>query len=117
MLHAAAMEVARRAMRARICPECTDRPAGSESDGPDTPRSCEGECTIFINLSKVRDIVHDVSDPSVGPYERAARELVCLQCDARPTSGDFCDGRTTQACPLSRYLAEVVDTLERLPKA
>ena len=106
------LELMKRAVRARVCPQCSQRPPGSESLGPHVPRSCEPECTIFVHLPAIRDIAAQTNRPSLGPYEHAVRELICQTCEASPTAGDFCDGRSTRSCPLSRYLGDVIETLE-----
>ncbi len=110
------LEVMQCAIRTRICVQCYQRPEGSESQGPTVPRECEPQCTIFIHLPTLRQIVDTTHDPALRPYETAIYEMVCQQCEASPTSGDFCADRTTQSCPLSRYTAMVIDTLERLPQ-
>lgn len=102
-----------RTIRSRICPQCFNRPKGSESLKPDQPRTCEPVCTIFIHLPKVRQVVLKVHDPSVGPYEKALVEEVCEgACTSSPTSGDFCSERTTRRCPLATYVTDVVSLIE-----
>jgi hypothetical protein len=108
---------AQHAVRANVCTSCQFRPEGSEAWDAHTRRPCEDECTIFINLPKLRTIVHDVHDPQLGPYERATRELVCLECQSNPTAGDYCADRSTAHCPLAVYMRDVVDVLERLDRS
>jgi len=107
---------AQHAVRAKICPSCQFRPEGSESWDAHTRRPCEDDCTIFLNLLKLRGIVHDVHDDSLAPYERATRELVCQECQSSPTSGDYCADRTNADCPLAVYMRDVVDVLERMDR-
>ncbi len=116
MQHLPTLEVAQRAIRQSVCTKCTDRPSGSEKLGPDEPRSCQGACTVFINLPKLMDVAKKVTATTLGPYENAVRTVVCEKCESSPTSGDFCAERTTRDCPLSRYMNVVVETLERLVK-
>ena len=108
------LEVMQRAMRAEICPNCHLRPPGSETLRPYQPRSCEPQCTIFGNLPMLKQIVDQYGDRAIGPYQRAMNELICMECDANPTSGDYCSDRTTQYCPLARYAGSVVSVLERV---
>ena len=114
MQHLTPLDVAQRALRARICRECFKRLPGSETLGPNEARSCEPECTVFLHLPRILEIAAEVRDPTLGPYDHAVRELICQVCNASPTSGDYCSERSTVNCPLARYLGEVVDTLESL---
>lgn len=109
-----APELAQRAIRSRICVQCWQRPAGSESLPPTQPRSCEPACPIFENLPSLHRIARAIKDDSIAPYEQAMRRMICEQCEASPDSGEFCGDRTTRSCPLSRYAGEVVDVLEHL---
>lgn len=112
MRHKPALEVMQRAIRAQICTQCSQRPKGSEALPPTVSRSCEPECSIFVHLPEVKRIAEKLHESSMAPYERAVQELVCQTCNVSPTAGDFCDGRTSRNCPLSRYLNRVVETLE-----
>lgn len=111
------LELAQRAIRSRVCTQCFKRPAGSETLGPDRPRVCESECSIFVNLPTVQQIAETIDDPIMGPYEVAMRDMVCQECAASPTSGDYCEERRTVQCPLARYAPMVIETLERLVSA
>lgn len=109
------MDVIKRALRSRICPQCHARPTGSEQLSPDQPRSCEPGCSIFLHLPRVRDIVMTVHDPSLGPYEHALVENVCEKsCDVSATAGDFCAERSVRRCPLATYAGQVVEVIERV---
>lgn len=116
MQQLSALDVARRALRARICPTCSDRPPDSEQLGPAVARSCESRCTIFMHLPLLCEIASRVAGDTMAPYERAAREIICQTCDATPSGGDYCADRSSRKCPLSRYMGEVVETLEALQK-
>lgn len=110
------LDVMTRALRAEVCPQCSQR----QPLGPwplNQPRPCEKDCTIFINLPKLRIIAEQVRSPGLGPYEYAIQELICQACHSSPTAGDYCADRTTRDCPLSRYSDLVVDVLERVEKA
>lgn len=112
MQHLPWREVAGRAVRGAVCVECHNRPPGSESLGNDKPRTCENDCSIFLNLDTLIQIAGRYSDPTMRPYERAVRELICQSCEQSPTAGDFCAERTRLTCPLNRYAHLVVDALE-----
>ncbi len=114
MQHLPTLEVMKRGLRAEVCPQCSQRePAGG--DWPfDEPRPCEPGCTIFLNLPRLRLIVHRIHSESLAPYEDAMRELICQSCQSHHTAGDFCAPRATRQCPLSRYASLVVDALEKV---
>jgi len=46
--------------------------------------------------------------------DKAAEQVVCETCHARPTSGEFCAAFSSRTCPLSRYGREVIDLLQRM---
>ncbi|MCC6581285.1 MAG: hypothetical protein IT440_12690 [Phycisphaeraceae bacterium] len=115
MLNLPRSQVIERAVRQRICTQCFNRPEGSETLGPDEPRPCQPNCTIFINLPRLVDVTQRVHSPSMSPYERVVGNEICeTTCEASATSGDYCGERTTRACPLSRYMREVLETIERV---
>ena len=114
MQHKPTLEVMQRAIRAEICPTCHLRPPGSETMRPSQPRNCEPQCTIFKSLPTLNQIVDQIDDETMIPYQHAMEELICLECDANPTSGDYCSDRTTQYCPLARYAGSVVSVLQRV---
>ena len=58
------IELAKRAMRLRVCRTCIRRPEGSESFGPIVPRGCESSCPNFLNVSALQDITHDIETHS-----------------------------------------------------
>ena len=86
MQHLPLLDVSARALRAEVCAKCVDRPPDSESLGPDQPRVCEPECSIFNNLPRLLGIAARYDDTMVGRYEEATRELVCQKCQASPTA-------------------------------
>lgn len=111
------LQLMQRALRTNICRQCSQRPQGSESLDADTPRACEPDCTVFVHLPRLREIVSRIpaDDVTLSRYERAVNELICQVCESSPTAGDYCGDRATRNCPLSRYLNRVVETLERVP--
>lgn len=116
MQHVPTLDLMQRALRTNICRQCWQRPTGSETLGADQPRTCEGECTIFRNLPRLRQIALTIDDPTLNRYEQATQELICQVCDASATAGDYCDQRSTRNCPLSRYLNLVIETLSKIPE-
>jgi len=108
-----ALSSMQQAIRGNICIVCYRRPQGSETLGPDVPRSCEGECTIFLNLGTLKEIA-DASSPGPGNWQRAMRELICRTCEQTPQPGDDCPANAARTCPLSRYAARVVQVLEHV---
>jgi hypothetical protein len=108
------LEVAQRALRQRVCTQCSDRPAGSETLSPSEARECETKCAIFTHLPKVQHVVVTTTGMTLGPYEQNIRDQVCQFCELGSMSGDWCDDRMTRVCPLSRYTSLDIETLERL---
>lgn len=117
MQHLPTLEVMKRAVRAEVCPQCSQREPEGEWPHLDKPRPCEAGCTIFLNLPRLRLIVHRQHSASMTPYEEAMRELICQSCQSHHTAGDYCAPRSTRSCPLSRYADLVVDVLERVDSA
>ena len=117
MQHTPIQTVAARAIRAKVCTQCYQRPAGSEALGPTIPRSCETDCSIFRNLAKLEGIAAHVKDPGLDAYEQAVRKYVCQRCTLSPSAGEFCAEYANRTCPLSRYLGDVIEVLARVPKA
>ena len=108
------IEVARQALRQHVCLKCYMRPAGSEALPPTAARSCEPECPIFLSLPTLVRIDVQVKDETMGRYERAVRDLICQTCMATPTAGDYCVGQMTRSCPLSLYLREAIEALDKI---
>ena len=94
------------AFRQIICTKCVKRPAGSERLTPHDARSCEPECTIFINQEKLQQAalahVH---------YETAIRNMVCQSCLKSVTAGDYCADNLVRSCPLSMYGGDAINTI------
>src|SRR4051794_40591052 len=108
------IELMRRAVRQKVCTHCWQRPPGSESDPPDTARSCEAICTIFENLPQLAAIAHKTRNDPLPPLEMFVRHSICQGCEACESAGDFCHDRLTRDCPLSRYTEETIAALEPL---
>jgi hypothetical protein len=108
------MDSIERAVRGAVCPACYQRPPGSETLGNDVPRSCQGQCPIFLNLPKLyRIAVHkDTSTP--GALDKQIKDTICPDCTVSPTHGEFCAEFMARTCPLSRFSAEVVILIETL---
>jgi hypothetical protein len=106
-----ALEVAKLAVRSKICPDCYQRPVGSESLGL-VARSCEAHCTIFQSLPLLLTATQQT--PAEMSLDRVMREFVCKGCQASPTAGDFCAEGLTRTCPLSRYAATVLQILSSI---
>lgn len=114
MQHLPMLEAARRAFRSRICPVCPQRPHGSEKLPPTEPRSCEPQCSIFLNEEKLRDIAHASPIERHPDLELAIRNEICMCCTLDPSSGDFCGERLNRTCPLSVFGAQAIGILEGL---
>lgn len=104
--------VLRRALRAKVCPICRFRPAGSESLSANVQRDCEPQCAIFANVPTLASIAaRTACDPLAG-FEHAIEEEICQYCTLKETSGDYCAERLVRNCPLSCYAAQVLATIE-----
>ncbi len=108
------LELLRRGIRQRVCVQCYCRPEGSESQASGRARMCEDQCPIFRHLPQIARTTRPIRGENLGPYERGLREAVCQGCEASPTAGDFCTEAAHARCPLRRYMAEVVDVVERM---
>ena len=113
MQHLAQDELARRAVRAEICPVCCQRPPGSETFSPAEPRACEPTCGIFRGLPILQTMIAS-RDPKLDSVEQAMRNKVCNHCTLSPTAGDYCAESLARTCPLSRYALDLVAVLQRL---
>jgi hypothetical protein len=114
MVNHSKLELARRTLRQHVCTKCYIRPMGSEQFAPSVARACESDCPIFMSLPTLLRIDVQVQESSLGKYERAMRDLVCQSCMASPTAGDYCVGQMTRTCPLSLYLREAIDALDKV---
>ncbi len=97
-------------VRGRICPHCAWRPEGSESLGSDTPRSCQGVCTLFRSLSELMQVAQHM-DSMLGSYERTMQHGVSRVCAGVAASGRRL---ARQTGPLGRYRGEVIAVLHTL---
>src|SRR5689334_11130248 len=109
--HLLRLPMMQQALRANVCTQCWQRPAGSESLPATQASSCEGGCPIFIHLPKLAGIAAAERGDERGPYEEAVRSLICSNCTLSPTAGDFCLEGLTRSCALSRYADRVVTVL------
>lgn len=116
-MHHATLDVLHRAVRAKICPDCYQRPMGSERFGPETPRNCESGCAIFVYMSKIEHILNTTRDSSLRAYEKGIREVICQKCHLSDSAGDYCTQWITRTCPLSRQAGEIVNVLETVLRA
>ena len=113
MKHLAMLEMTQRAVRSRICTQCYQRPHESEKLDAAIPRACEPQCTIFMNLPRIAAAVFArATDNRSG--DDVMRFLVCSECAACPSAGDYCSERLARTCPLSRYNGELLTILEQL---
>src|SRR5438045_3712902 len=114
MQHESRHDVLRRAIRARICTECYQRPPGSETLSADEPRVCEPRCPIFLNVHSLGLVARKTDGEALPNYEQHLRNAICQHCTTSITAGDYCVERLTRSCPLSRYLYDVLDLIEKL---
>jgi hypothetical protein len=106
-------ELIRRAVRAKICTRCYQCRRGEFSLAADVARSCEPQCTVFINSAAMYAAVAE-DLPVLADADLAVEQIVCETCHIRPTSGEFCAEFASRACPLSRYGRDVIDLLQRM---
>ena len=112
MQHATTLEVTSRAIRAKICTRCYQRPNGSEGWDGSVPRSCEAQCAIFRSLPKLIGTAIHLRETD--DFEAKVREKVCEHCHLSPTAGDFCAEFATRACPLSRHVEEIAELVSKV---
>lgn len=113
MQHQPIMDVLRRAIRAKVCTACYQRPPGSEALAPDVPRNCEPLCPIFASAPRLVNVAV-LCARAPASYEERVRDLVCARCTIAPTAGDYCAEFQARTCPLSRYAREVLDLIEQV---
>ena len=114
MQRVATIELLRRAVRFVACSRCHKPRHEGRSVAPHVARPCEGECTIFGNLPKLAKIAHDNAGDRCAPIERQMQEQICLNCHARASVDNDCKRRATRDCPLSVYLLDVIEPIERV---
>jgi hypothetical protein len=112
MQHIPTIDAAKRAFRAVICPHCPERPHGSEILGPTVPRSCEPNCSLFLQVDQLRRIA-----TAPNHFEMQIREEICNRTCRRPTAGDFCAERLNGTCPLALFGREAISILSGLVAA
>src|SRR3954468_17601091 len=105
MQHKTSLDVARFALRLKICQQCSQRPPHSESLGPFERRECEPRCTIFQNLPALQEAV--AIAPAELSGDQLMRRFICPACQCSPSAGDFCADGLARICPLSRYAGDV----------
>lgn len=113
MRHLPITEVAHRLVREIACTKCYQRPAGSETLGPEVARPCEMSCALFFHLPTLVRLAGQVGD-APGACETAVKESVCGRCRLTATAGEFCGEYATRSCPLSRYSGDVLCALPRV---
>ncbi len=101
-----------RSIRMRVCTKCYQRPAGSERESPDVPRSCEQGCPIFMHLPRLVGIAKGNNESDLDAYEHEMREHICSTCEFSAGAGELCPENLARTCPLRRYLADVVQAIE-----
>jgi hypothetical protein len=106
-------DVLKRAIRAKICTACYQRPAGSESLSSEVPRDCEPLCPIFLNVPRLINVASVCADAPVS-YESSLKELVCARCTLAPSSGEYCSEYNARTCPLSRYARDVLGLIQQI---
>ena len=114
MQHPQLLDITSRAIRAKVCTQCYQRPPGSEKWEPTHTRPCEGQCPIFGNLPKLLGAVMSVHEPRLDAYEAEVRKHICQRCTLSPSAGEYCAEFATRTCPLSRYLGDIVEVLGKV---
>ena len=118
MQHLPPLEVARRALRAAICPACYQRPPHSESLPPSYARSCEPRCALFQYVGELQAIAHSSdADSSAVHLDVVIRDRICNDCCNHATAGDYCGERLNATCPLSRFAPQAITVLQVLAEA
>jgi hypothetical protein len=112
--HKSRFELSKLAIRARICVQCYQRPAGSEKMDSTEPRTCESTCTVFLGLPKLLGAT--AHGPLAESADEAMQRLICPACHASTSAGEYCIDRLDRTCPLSRYGADVIRILEDLQR-
>jgi hypothetical protein len=113
MQHQPTHDVLRRAIRARICPTCYQRPEGTDFDPPHVARDCEPLCPIFLNVRRLVEVAA-VCGSAPASFEQSVKDLVCARCTLAPSSGEYCSEYVARTCPLSRYARDVLELIDAL---
>ena len=106
-------DVLKRAIRAKVCPVCYQRPPGSEVLAADVPRECEPLCPIFVNVPRLINVARVCADAPVS-YEESLKELICARCTLAPSSGEYCSEFNARTCPLSRHARDVLHLIDQI---
>ena len=114
MQHRALLPIVRETLRYKICRNCVQRPAGSESLGPREARSCEPDCPIFRYMNELVGIAATARNQRPLPADQMISDHICDHCTISPTAGDYCTRRLTCSCPLTLYGLQVIDAIEPL---
>ena len=118
MQHLPPLEVARRALRASICPACYQRPPHTETLPPAFARSCEPRCALFEQAGALQAIAHGTeADSSPVHLDVIIRNAICNKRCYHPTAGDHCGERLNATCPLSRFAPQAITVLQVLAEA
>ena len=104
-------DVLRRAVRARVCPTCYQRPKGRDFDPPHVARTCEPLCPIFLNLPRLVEVAAVCASAPVS-FEQSVKDLICARCTLAPSSGEYCAEYMARTCPLSRYARDVLELVD-----
>ncbi|SRR6266568_2771170 len=113
MQHLPITEVHKSLVREIACVNCYQRPAGSETLGPQVPRTCEGVCPLFFHLPKLAKLANQIGDRP-GECEMAVKDEICHSCALKGWAGEYCADFGARTCPLSRYSAAVIARLQRV---
>ena len=116
MQHLPVIQVARRVLRAAICPSCYQRRPHDELLPPSVARDCEAQCALFQNVAVLIGIAaHADPDERPGNCEESLVKRICRKSCTRPTAGDYCVYWMNRTCPLARFGAQAVTVLQALP--
>jgi hypothetical protein len=102
------LEVLRHELRQHVCRDCRWRPAGSETLGPDVPRSCEPACTVFRGLPALARAAR-LMDPMLRPPRLTLQHRIRDLCEQRDPFARAGPGH----CPLRLYGRQVAMVLAR----
>ena len=98
MQHLPPLEVARRALRAAICPACYQRPPHSETLPPSYARSCEPRCALFQYVGQLQEIAHSSdADSSAVHLDVVIRDQICNDCCNHATADSSAEGHGGQS--------------------
>ena len=118
MQHSPPLEIARRALRASICPACYQRPPHSETLPPAFARSCEPRCALFEQIGALHEIAQGTeANSSPVHLDVIIRNDVCNKRCTHATAGDYCGERINATCALSRFAPQAIAVLQVLAEA